>query len=62
MITYDTFHLIHTLKRQGLYITQISEISQLSENTVRKYFAPGKIPGSKALQTAIKIAAIYFCY
>lgn len=42
MIDYEKFHLIHTLKRQGLYTSQISEISEVSENTVRKYLLQEK--------------------
>ena len=42
MISYDKFHLIHSLKKQGLYTSQISSISELSENTVRKYLRQEK--------------------
>ena len=55
MIAYDTFHLIHTLKRQGLYITQISEISQLSENTVRKYLRQEKYQAQKRCKRPSKL-------
>ncbi len=55
MIAYDIFHLIHTLKRQGLYITQISEISQLSENTVRKYLRQEKYQPQKRCKRPSKL-------
>lgn len=55
MIDYDSFHLIHTLKKQGLYISQISEISQLSENTVRKYLRQEKYQAQERRKRGSKL-------
>ena len=55
MISYDKFHLIHTLKKQGLYHSQIAEISELSENTVRKYLRQEKYLPQKRPKRASKL-------
>lgn len=55
MIDYEKFHLIHTLKRQGLYTAQISEISEVSENTVRKYLLQEKYHSQKRQKRVSKL-------